>query len=140
MSETEFPTMQRAITPEELNASLARHDRPAPPAPPKRQSEADMVRTIGKFVAEECKRATAPLQQRIAQLEQTIQQRRYVGVWAVGKYHEGNLVTHDGSMWHCNQETEQRPGTGPDWTLAIKRGRDGKDAPRQPTQERTYGR
>jgi hypothetical protein len=63
-----------------------------------------------------------------------MEQRRYVGVWAVGKYYEGNMVTLDGSIFHCNvAETTQRPGTGPDWTLAIKRGQDA----RRPTMVRS---
>jgi hypothetical protein len=99
-----------------------------------------MFRMLGKFVADECKKATAPLKDRIAQLEkqiEKIERRKYVGVWATGKYFEGQYCTFDGSVWHCNADgTEQRPGTGPDWTLAIKRG---QDASRRPTQARTYG-
>jgi hypothetical protein len=114
--------------------------RPLPPTAtalnPSQLWEKTMLQTVGKFVASEIdKRAI----KRIEQLEKEIEQRRYVGVWAVGTYHEGNLVTHDGSMWHCNQETTQRPGSGPDWTLAIKRGRDGVDANRRPTMQRGYG-
>jgi hypothetical protein len=125
------------LTPEELNFRQSLKDKPNPAV----RCDANLLREIGFQIAQEVKKATAPLKERIAQLEkqiQKIEQRKYVGVWAVGKYFEGQLVTHDGSMWHCNQDTDQRPGSGPDWTLAIKRGQDGK--PRQPTQERTYGR
>jgi hypothetical protein len=49
-------------------------------------------------------------------------------------------VTLDGSVFHCNvAETTQRPGTGPDWTLMIKRGQDGRDASRGPTAQRAFG-
>jgi hypothetical protein len=104
-----------------------------------------LISAIGHEIAERDKRIEV-LEQRIAQLEKQIEKlerRKYVGVWAAGKnYYEGQFCTHDNSMWHCNVDgTEQRPGTGPDWTLAIKRGRDGKDsdARRLPTQPRTYG-
>jgi hypothetical protein len=106
----------------------------------------DLLTAVGKVLTEEVE----PLRKRIEQLERKINElevqaehRRYVGVWATGKYHEGNMCTLDGSVWHCNQETTQRPGTGPDWTLAIKRGQNGRDgvaAPRQPSAERSYGR
>jgi hypothetical protein len=40
----------------------------------------------------------------------------------------GDVVTFGGSMWHCNAATEEKPGDGSAaWTLAAKRGRDGKD-------------
>ena len=87
-------------------------------------SERELLRTIGKFVASEIDRRAVS---RIAQLEKILEQRRWVGVWAAGLYHEGNLVTHDGSMWHCNRGTDSKPGESDAWTLCVKRGRDGKD-------------
>lgn len=56
---------------------------------------------------------------------------RYCGVWVDGKtYDVGDLATWGGSTWHCNgTETRSKPGEGvKDWTLMVKRGRDGKDA------------
>lgn len=52
----------------------------------------------------------------------------YCGVFVDGKsYDVGELVTWGGSMWHCNEATETKPGDGSkSWTLAVKRGRDGK--------------
>jgi hypothetical protein len=130
------------VTPEELNASLARRDRPPMPA-----CDQALMSAIGVVLVDEIERACKPLTERIAQLErqiEKIERRKYIGVWSTtGKYFEGQFCTFDNSMWHCNVDgTEQRPGTGPDWTLAIKRGRDGKDADarRLPTGERTYGR
>ena len=51
----------------------------------------------------------------------------YRGVHIGGApYARGDVVTRDGSMWHCNADTTTRPGDGgPAWTLAVKRGRDG---------------
>ena len=54
----------------------------------------------------------------------------YCGVYqAGGRYEPGDLVTWQGSSWHCNAATGERPGSGAAWTLAVKCGRDGKDAP-----------
>ncbi|ABE42913.1 carbohydrate-binding family V/XII protein [Polaromonas sp. JS666] len=51
----------------------------------------------------------------------------YDGPHETGKvYDKGRFVTHDGSLWHCNYKTACRPGDGPAWTLAVKRGRDAK--------------
>lgn len=49
---------------------------------------------------------------------------RYVGVHAVGReYSKGELVTHSGSLWHCNRTTLDHPGGGSEaWTLAVKSG------------------
>ena len=45
-----------------------------------------------------------------------------------GGYACGDVVTHGGSLWHCDRDTEEKPGDGSkDWTLAAKRGRDGRD-------------
>lgn len=45
-----------------------------------------------------------------------------------GGYVCGDVVTHGGSLWHCDRDTEEKPGDGSkDWTLAAKRGRDGRD-------------
>ena len=52
----------------------------------------------------------------------------YRGVWAEGEqYRWGNWVTWGGSLWHCNATgTADRPGSSEDWTLAVKKGRDGR--------------
>ncbi|MDR5790285.1 hypothetical protein P9281_27445 [Caballeronia sp. LP003] len=55
----------------------------------------------------------------------------YRGVYHTGEtYRCGDVVTWAGSLWHCNATTDTKPDAGGDaWTLAAKRGRDGKDAP-----------
>ena len=95
------------------------------------EDQKNLLKSIGLFVAERVK----PLEARIAEMEAKQNEFRYVGVWAVGKYHEGNFVTHDGSLWHCNQETERKPGQDSAWTLCCKRGQDGN---RAPTASRSY--
>jgi len=52
----------------------------------------------------------------------------YRGVYEAGtEYRSGDAVTFGGSAWVANRPTTTRPGEGADWTLAVKRGRDGKD-------------
>ena len=74
-------------------------------------------------------KAVTPLLERIDALEQQRSAMKYVGVWEAGReYKPGNFVTDKGSLFHCNSTTRQRPGDGSrDWTLAAKRGADGKD-------------
>jgi hypothetical protein len=54
---------------------------------------------------------------------------KYLGVYRQdATYSEGSLVTRDGSIFHANKTTREAPGDGcMDWTLAVKRGRDGRD-------------
>lgn len=53
----------------------------------------------------------------------------YRGVWREGEaYERGDTVTWGGSLWHCDHDTTDKPdGQQKHWTLAAKRGRDGKD-------------
>ena len=54
----------------------------------------------------------------------------YRGVFKSGdEYMPGDTVTWGGSLWHCGEQTQDKPGeTGSKgWTLAAKRGRDGRD-------------
>lgn len=53
----------------------------------------------------------------------------YRGVFKDGKtYRRGDTVTWGGSLWHCDDETnDNKPDGGKGWTLAAKRGHDGKD-------------
>ena len=56
----------------------------------------------------------------------------YRGVYKDGMTCEpGDMVTHGGSVWHCQEATTTRPGDGAPWQLAVKRGRDGRDTPRE---------
>jgi hypothetical protein len=68
---------------------------------------------------------------RIVELEARKEGVRYRGTFqpqAGQLYTVGDMVTHAGSMWHCNADTVDVPGNGSKcWTLAVKRGRDGKD-------------
>ena len=51
----------------------------------------------------------------------------YRGTWSKDmSYSVGDFATHSGSVFHCNANTTTRPGNGSDWTLAVKRGRDGR--------------
>ena len=57
----------------------------------------------------------------------------YKGVWQPAlQYKPGDLVTYDGSIFHANADTRAKPGNGSaTWSLAVKRGSDGKDAERR---------
>lgn len=53
----------------------------------------------------------------------------YRNVFKPGDYKKGDTVTWGGSLWHCDEDTSDKPGEvgSKGWTLAAKRGRDGKD-------------
>ncbi len=54
----------------------------------------------------------------------------YQGVFKSGQeYLPGHTVTWGGSLWHCDEQTQDKPGEAGSkgWTLAAKRGRDGRD-------------
>lgn len=64
---------------------------------------------------------------RIEELENAPKGMSYKGVFRDGQtYEAGDVCTHGGSAWHCNERTTDKPEHGP-WTLCVKRGRDGKD-------------
>ena len=42
-------------------------------------------------------------------------------------YPRGAVVSSEGGLWICKEETKQRPGIGKAWRLAVKRGKDGRD-------------
>lgn len=87
------------------------------------------------------KEAFHPVNKRISELEQRVQaversikevrEVTYKGTWKDGDvYSKGNMVTMSGCVWACMADrTIERPGNGSsDWRLAVKSGRDGKDA------------
>jgi len=47
-----------------------------------------------------------------------------------GSYERGDAVTWAGSLWIAQEPTGEKPDSGKGWRLAVKRGRDGKDAPK----------
>jgi len=50
------------------------------------------------------------------------------GIWREGSFMKGDCVTYGGSMFVAEEDTSEKPEQGKAWRLAIKRGRDGKDA------------
>ncbi len=60
----------------------------------------------------------------------------YRGVYREAEYQRGDTVTWGGSLWHCDADgTKEKPGDGSrNWTLAAKRGRDGKDGTTLPAK------
>jgi hypothetical protein len=50
------------------------------------------------------------------------------GVYSASKeYSAGDGVTYGGSWWIAQEQTDEKPGTGKGWRLAVKKGRDGRD-------------
>jgi hypothetical protein len=58
------------------------------------------------------------------------------GVYKTGEtYEAGDGVTWGGSFWIAREKTAEKPDSGQGWRLAVKRGRDGKDAPAAPLRQ-----
>jgi hypothetical protein len=64
------------------------------------------------------------LQARVAELEGS--SLRYLGVYQPSAaYRRGDIVTLDGSGWHCTRAVSaERPGSTDAWQLMIKHGKD----------------
>lgn len=55
----------------------------------------------------------------------------YHGVWKSGEYLKGDSVTYGACQWVALEDTTDKPGEGKGWQLAVRKGRDGKDAPKE---------
>ncbi|MGE0875668.1 MAG: hypothetical protein AB7O31_13475 [Burkholderiales bacterium] len=96
---------------------------------------AEILRGVGVQLAGLVSQRTAALEQRMAELESRVRtaetraaRMTYRGVWRDGEhYDEGAFTTDRGSLWHANRATNSRPGSDDSWTLAVKRGADGRD-------------
>jgi hypothetical protein len=76
-------------------------------------------------------KSAAPIFERLDALEQASKQTladSFRGTWQPGNsYARGSLCLWDGSLWLSMGDTAVKPGSGDDWRLVTKRGRDGKD-------------
>jgi Phage capsid family len=109
-------------------ASITRTRRPRNMAISK-QSMAALAKAFAPVIGEFVEKQTAPLKQRIKELEAR-PSLRYCGVWKADvSYGEGAAVTFDGSTWIAKAIAPpgEKPGEHHSWQLAVKRGRDGKD-------------
>lgn len=70
------------------------------------------------------------LELRVMQLEERladVDNLKYCGTYEQHReYQPGNFVTEAGSIWHCKVRTSAKPGESDCWTLAVKRGKDGR--------------
>lgn len=97
------------------------------------QDQKNLLSSIGMFVRAEIKKATAPLLERIAELELT--GIKFVGSYQrAAEYRRGDVVNHDGAMWvaTCAVPPQEVPGKSVAWQLTVKSSRDSE--PRQPTR------
>lgn len=72
-----------------------------------------------------------PVLKEIVSRLKAVEAREWQGTFDRDKqYERGALVTHHGSIWHANVETKGVvPGeSNAFWSLAVKRGRDAKEA------------
>lgn len=99
------------------------------------------TRQIGQFVLEQIKIATAPLRQRIVELETTVAElqagsTKFVGVWQRSlEYRRGSLAVHDSALWCAIDDTipNAEPGVSKLWQLCVK-----SNTTRAPTGARSF--
>jgi hypothetical protein len=92
---------------------------------------ADIVVDALTARADRAEAELAELRRRTAQMEAQLEGKgipRYLGIWKSGLYTEGSCVTDHGSVLVCSRQTDGRPGQDDAWTLAVKRGADGRSA------------
>lgn len=58
----------------------------------------------------------------------------YRGVWKSGEYLTGDSVTFGACQWIATADTDEKPGEGKAWQLAVRKGRDGKDHEAKPAK------
>lgn len=145
------------VGPRGADGSDGRDGRDAPPASPGRDGAPGAPGRDGKdgITADEFEKAIAAAEERAA--ERILKSlefdgrvfkiggrvlgkaavMEFKGQWVQdGKYEKGDTVQHSGHMWHCNDDgVTHMPGQGSGWTIAVKRGRDGKAG--EPVAERT---
>jgi hypothetical protein len=98
----------------------------------------EFLRTLGEVMRESIRDAIAPLEKRIAQLEES--GIRYCGVFQRAlAYRRGDTVTFDSNLWVCLTDTSpnETPGASTRWQLAVRCGADGINRHRAPTASRS---
>lgn len=79
--------------------------------------------------AAETERRSAQRVQRLEERMAAASGLRYLGTHDPGECYEvGDGVTCGGSLWVARSRTSSKPGTDATWQLAVKHGRDGRDA------------
>ncbi len=131
--------LEQEITELESELTATQHVKRLEPRPtaPRRKSGFDGAKfgreivTLVKAYVEPVRAQHAELVKRLEELEtRAVGGVRYEGVYENGRtYIRGSFVSSRGSVWHADRQTSARPGD-PDsgWTLAVKRGRDGRSA------------
>ncbi|NUZ07609.1 hypothetical protein [Piscinibacter koreensis] len=86
---------------------------------------------VERSIAVHAGKSAEMLEQVLERLDNQPPGLSYEGLWVAGKsYSKGMFVTHQGSVWASMVPNNQdQPGAGGgSWVLAVKRGRDGRDA------------
>jgi len=140
---TSLPNLAGRWTEDEIDGltqdMLRELDEAAAGASSSLSAKGHQIVTVASWIIAQKKRSEEWLRiafERIDKLERELKQVKatprltYKGAWRQGQETlPGDFVTFQGSVWHCNKKTLSRPGDDPGaFTLAVKHGRDGKDA------------
>lgn len=87
----------------------------------------DFWRQVAALFKDYVQRQLEPLRAELVEVRKELAAHEYKGTWqADTTYAKHNFTTHGGSLWIATRETRARPGNGPDWRLAVKKGRDAR--------------
>lgn len=92
------------------------------------------LKTVGRYVEDRIKLATAPLLKRIEELEAS--GIKYVGTYQrAAEYRRGDVTNHEGGMWVALSAVppQEVPGKSVCWQLSVKSSNGRDHTPRQPT-------
>lgn len=91
--------------------------------------------TVNKALDTQVVEVFEEIDDRLKSLESSVEEVmdhgfRYRGFWREGMSSKrGDAFTEDGSLWICLRSTKDRPGyNSPDWHIAVRKGRNGRDA------------
>jgi hypothetical protein len=102
-----------------------------PPPRPRKKADVKLAQHLGELTAKAIKDATAPLEARIKEIEERPAGLDYKGTYRRDYNYAKNAgVTHSGSLWVAlkDKPTKEPGEVNSGWQLAVKKGRDGKDA------------
>jgi hypothetical protein len=129
VSDAAFEAQQRRVVEAGAAAARERHEDRREPGllDFARGLASDTKSFVARMLAPRDARLDA-IETRLAELEQR-PTTEYKGVWTRDRaYQRGDFATHGGSIWHSNcHGNHSTPGQSPDWTLAVKHGRDARD-------------
>ena len=124
--------MKKITTSRDENGNLTGYveDVAATSAPGQVMRSQLFAKELASVIRDHVRSTLEPIRARLAELECRMAEvesagLRYRGTWQKAEiYARGHAITDSGSLWICTRDgTQERPGAGDHWQLAVKSGR-----------------